>query len=96
MGVVNRLNFIGVLDLNSLLVYGTRSGGTVKVAQTIGKTYTMRTSQLRLSIKKNYENLSSCDFLIVGRGMQADKWTKESEILGKKRDSLQEQKLCSL
>jgi flavodoxin len=52
MGVVNRLNFIGVLDLNSLLVYGTRSGGTVKVAQTIGKTYTMRASQLSLSIKK--------------------------------------------
>jgi menaquinone-dependent protoporphyrinogen IX oxidase len=65
--------------MNALLVYGTRWGGTVNVAQTIGKA--LRDEGLSVDVvdaKKPPQNLDGYDLFIVGSGMRADKWTKES------------------
>ena len=65
--------------MNALLVYGTRWGGTEKVAQTIAKA--LRDEGIQVDVvdaKKAPQNIDTYDFFIVGSGMRADKWTKES------------------
>jgi menaquinone-dependent protoporphyrinogen oxidase len=65
--------------LNVLLIYGTRWGGTEKVAQTIAKTLKEEGNSVDvLDAKKSPENIASYDLVIVGSGLRADKWTKES------------------
>jgi menaquinone-dependent protoporphyrinogen oxidase len=83
--------------LNTLLVYGTRWGGTEKVAQTIGKA--LRDEGLTVDVvdaKKAPENIDSYDFIVVGSGMRADKWTKESWAFLEKNAAILKNKKTAL
>ena len=65
--------------MNVLLIYGTRWGGTEKVAQTIAKAIEQEGNSVDVfDAKKSPENIDSYDLVIVGSGLRADKWTKES------------------
>jgi menaquinone-dependent protoporphyrinogen IX oxidase len=80
--------------LNALLIYGTRWSGTEKVAQTIAKA--LKDEGISTDVfdaKKAPENITAYDFIVVGSGMRADKWTKESwEFLEKNAAALKEKK----
>ncbi len=65
--------------LNALVVYGTRWGGTEKVAQTIGKAlcddgFTVEVADA----KKAPASIEGYDLVLIGSGLSSDKWTKES------------------
>ena len=65
--------------MRALVIYGTRWGGTVAVAQKIGEAlkaegYSADVCDARQSPK----NIESFDLVIVGSGVKADKWTKEA------------------
>jgi len=80
--------------LNALIVYGTRWGGTEKVAQTIGKALTEEGFLVDVvDAKKAPTNLDNYNFVLVGSGMRADKWTKESiEFIEKNATALKTKK----
>ena len=80
--------------LNVLLIYGTRWGGTEKVAQTIAKAIEQEGNSVDVfDAKKSPENIDSYDLVIVGSGLRADKWTKESvEFIEKNADTLKTKK----
>ncbi len=66
--------------MNVLLLYGTRWGGTEKVAQAIGKTLQDEGNTVDVvDAKEAPENIDGYDLVLVGSGLRADKWTKESE-----------------
>ena len=100
-GLVNKPPKCGSLQnsldadtLNVLLIYGTRWGGTEKVAQTIAKTLKEEGNSVNvLDAKKSPENIASYDLVIVGSGLRADKWTKESvEFIEKNAAALKTKK----
>jgi len=65
--------------LNVLVIYGTRWGGTEKVAQTIGKAIQDQGHTVQvLDAKKAPQNIDVYDLVLVGSGLRADKWTNES------------------
>jgi len=67
-----------VQTLKALVVYGTRWGGTVDVAQTIAKALTQEGFSVDVvDAKKNPQNIDGYDLILVGSGLRADKWTKE-------------------
>ncbi len=76
--------------MKALLVYGTRWGGTVDVAQAIGNA--LREEGFNVDVvdaKKSPIDIQGYDLIIVGSGLRADKWTKESlTFLGKNSESL--------
>jgi menaquinone-dependent protoporphyrinogen oxidase len=80
--------------LNVLLIYGTRWGGTEKVAQTIAKAIEQAGNSVDVvDAKKSPENIDSYDLVIVGSGLRADKWTKESlEFMEKNAATLKTKK----
>lgn len=88
------LNRKGDVRMKALLVYGTRWGGTVDVAQTISKA--LREEGFTVDIvdaKKSPDDIQGYDFIVVGSGLRADKWTKESlTFLGKNSESLRTKK----
>jgi len=66
-------------DLNALVIYGTRWGGTAKVAQTIGKAIQDQGNTVEvLDVKKAPQTIDAYDLIVIGSGLRADKWTKES------------------
>ena len=71
--------------MNVLVLYGTRWGGTEKVAHVIGKAIQEAGNSVEVvDAKKAVNNIDSYDLFIVGSGIRADKWTKEPlEILDK-------------
>jgi menaquinone-dependent protoporphyrinogen oxidase len=72
-------NSLDADTLNVLLIYGTRWGGTEKVAQTIAKALKEEGNSVDvIDAKNNPENIDSYDLVIVGSGLRADKWTKEA------------------
>ena len=81
-------------QLNVLVLYGTRWGGTEKVAQTIAKAIEQEGNSVDVvDAKKSPENIDSYDLVIVGSGLRADKWTKESiEFLEKNAAALKTKK----
>lgn len=65
--------------MNVLVIYGTRWGGTEKVAQTIGKAIQDQGHTVQvLDAKKAPQNIDAYDLVLVGSGLRADKWTNES------------------
>jgi menaquinone-dependent protoporphyrinogen oxidase len=65
--------------MKALVVYGTRWGGTVDVAQTIGKALSAGGFSVDvIDAKKNPQAIESYDLILVGSGLRADKWTKEA------------------
>src|SRR4030042_5570452 len=66
-------------QLNVLVLYGTRWGGTEKVAQTIAKALKEEGNSVDVfDAKKSPQTIESYDLVIVGSGLRADKWTKGS------------------
>ena len=80
-----------------LVVYGTRWGGTVNIAEKIAQT--IRDEGCNVDVvnaKKNPPRVDLYDLIIVGSGIRADKWTKETiafmeknaELLATKKTAL--------
>ena len=83
-----------VLTLKTLVVYGTRWGGTEKVAQTIGKALKEKGHTVDvIDAKKAPQDIEAYDLVLIGSGLRADKWTKESlEFLEKNATTLKNKK----
>jgi menaquinone-dependent protoporphyrinogen IX oxidase len=83
-------------NLNVLVLYGTRWSGTEKVAQTIGKTIQEAGNTVEVvDAKKAPETIDAYDLILVGSGLRADKWTKESEVfIQKNADALKTKKMA--
>ena len=65
--------------MKALVVYGTRWGGTVAIAQKIGETLKQEGLEVTVADAKTPpETVDSYDLMVVGSGMRADKWTKET------------------
>jgi len=65
--------------MKALVIYGTRWGGTVGIAERIGKVLTNEDCIVNIAdAKKNPKALSYYDLFIIGSGIRADKWTKET------------------
>lgn len=68
-----------MVQLKALVVYGTRWGGTTDVAQAIGKALREEGIDVEVADAKNPpQNIDGFDLFVVGSGLRADKWTKES------------------
>ena len=65
--------------MKALVVYGTRWGGTVDVAEKIGNS--LRENSYDVDVvdaRKRPPNIDRYDLVIVGSGIRADCWTKET------------------
>ncbi len=62
-----------------LVVYGTRWGGTVNIAEKIGQTIKDQGYNVDVvNAKKGPPRIDLYDLVIAGSGIRADKWTKET------------------
>ena len=66
-------------DVKVLIVYGTRWGGTVKVAEKIGETLKGEGYSVDIFDAKKPPQVDPYDLIIVGSGISGGKWTKEAE-----------------
>jgi menaquinone-dependent protoporphyrinogen oxidase len=65
--------------MKALVLYGSRWGGTVAVAQKIGQTLTEEGFKVDIvDAKKPPKDISGYDLFVIGSGMRADKWVKEA------------------
>ena len=65
--------------MKALVVYGTRWGGTVSVAKKIGDT--LKEANYAVAVvdaKTKPPTVDHYDLVVVGSGLRADKWTKET------------------
>ncbi len=65
--------------LSALVVYGTRWGGTIGVSNKIEDA--LRKNGFKVDVvdaRKKMPNISNYHLVIVGSGIRADRWTKES------------------
>ncbi len=83
--------------MNTLVVYGTRWGGTVSIAEEIGQVIKDEGCNVDVvDAKKSPPRVDLYDLIIVGSGIRADKWTKETiafleknaELLASKKTAL--------
>ncbi len=65
-------------NLRALVVYGTRWGGTVKVAEKIGDVLSNQGIPTRIVDAKNPPDIKQYDLVIVGSGISAGNWTKDA------------------
>jgi menaquinone-dependent protoporphyrinogen oxidase len=78
MRLTRRLISLGEV-VKALVIYGSRWGGTVTVAEKIGQTLTAEGYAVDVAdAKKAPSDLDSYDLFVIGSGMRADKWTKEA------------------
>ena len=65
--------------MKALIIYGSRWGGTVAVAQKIGDILAEENYIIDIvDAKKKSPDPAIYDLVIVGSGIRADKWTKET------------------
>ncbi len=65
--------------MKALVLYGSRWGGTVGVAKKIGQVLKEEGYSVDVvDAKQSPQNVDSYDLVIVGSGIRADKWTKET------------------
>ncbi len=65
--------------MKALVLYGSRWGGTVGVAKKIGIVLKEESYSVDvIDAKHSPKNIESYDLVIIGSGIRADKWTKES------------------
>ena len=81
----------------TLICYGTRYGSTGEIAERIAEIH--RGKGLSVSVvnlkKENVVDLVSYDLVIVGSGIQVDKWTKEPlNFLKRNREVLSEKRVA--
>lgn len=83
--------------LKALVLYGSRWGGTVAVAQKIGETISRGGCTVDiLDAKDSPKNIERYDLFIIGSGMRADKWTKETLAFMEKNEELLQKKKTAL
>ena len=76
-------------SVKALVIYGSRWGGTVAIAKKIGQTLALKGYFVEvIDAKKPLKKLESYDLFIIGSGMRADKWTKETLAFMKKNAEL--------
>ena len=83
--------------MKALVLYGSRWGGTVAVAQRIGQA--LHQEGLNVDVmdaKKSVTNPENYDLIIIGSGMRADKWTKETLAFMDKNSKLLKTKKTAL
>jgi len=80
--------------MRALVIYGTRWGGTVAIAEKISESLKEESSSVDVfNSKKSPESIACYDLVIVGSGIRADKWTKETmDFLEKNADVLKTKK----
>ncbi len=80
--------------MKALVVYGTRWGGTVGVAERIAEG--LRTAGWRVDsvdARDHLPSVAAYDLVVVGSGIRADEWTKETlAFLAKNFKALRERK----
>ena len=64
---------------SALIVYGTRWGGTIKVAEKIGETLKEEGYSVDIFDARQSPQVDPYDLIIVGSGISGGKWTKEAE-----------------
>ena len=65
--------------MKALVIYGTRWGGTTGIGEKIGDTLKKEGYVVDvLDSKHSPQSISLYDLVIVGSGIRADKWTKET------------------
>jgi menaquinone-dependent protoporphyrinogen oxidase len=65
--------------MKALVIYGTRWGGTIPIAEKIGEILKEEGFAVDvIDAKKGPKKISSYDLVVVGSGIRADKWTKET------------------
>jgi menaquinone-dependent protoporphyrinogen oxidase len=65
--------------MKALVIYGTRWGGTTGIAKKIGDTLKKEGYIVDvLDAKLSPQSISIYDLVIIGSGIRADKWTKET------------------
>jgi menaquinone-dependent protoporphyrinogen oxidase len=65
--------------MRALVIYGTRWGGTVKVAEKIGAALAAEGIPADVAdAKQSPQDVNAYDLVVVGSGLRADKWTKEA------------------
>lgn len=80
-----------------MVLYGSRWGGTVAVAEKIGQSLTAEGFSVDvLDAKKRPQNLESYDLIVIGSGMRADKWTKETFAFMEENSLLLQKKKTAL
>jgi menaquinone-dependent protoporphyrinogen oxidase len=83
-------------DMNALVVYGTRWGGTVGVAEKIVEG--LKKAGWEVDIADAHSNVPAVagyDLVVVGSGIRADQWTKETlNFLEKNAPELREKKIA--
>ena len=83
--------------MNVLVIYGSRWGGTAEVAKKIGLTLTQEGCTVEvINAKKHPKKLETFDLFIIGSGMRADKWTKETLVFLEKNTTLLQNKKTAL
>jgi menaquinone-dependent protoporphyrinogen oxidase len=86
-----------VKQVNILVIYGSRWGGTAEIAKRIGQTLTQEGCTVEvINAKVNPKKLELYDLFIIGSGMRADKWTKETLIFLERNTSLLQSKKTAL
>ena len=79
--------------MNVLVIYGSRWGGTTEVAKKIGQTLAQEGCTVDVvNAKQTPNNLASYDLFVIGSGMRADKWTKESLFFIERNGKLLQEK----
>lgn len=65
--------------MKALVVYGSRWGGTVSIAEKIGAVLTQEGITVDVAdAKREIPTIDPYDLIIVGSGIRADKWTKDT------------------
>ncbi len=83
--------------MNILVIYGSRWGGTAEVANKIGQTLTQGGCSVDvINAKKPPKKLEPYDLFVIGSGMRADKWTKETLFFIEKNEKLLQNKKTAL
>jgi len=82
--------------MKAIVVYGTRWGGTVGVAEKIRDS--LKDANYKVDVvdaKKNSPSPVPYDLIVVGSGIRADKWTKETlKFLEKNAATLRDKKIA--
>ena len=78
---------------NILIVYGSRYGSTKQIAHHIGETLTSLGNKVDVVDAQKTPNLDDYELIIVGSGIQAGNWKKETKkFLEKNRETLRSKK----
>lgn len=97
----NSVNFkkiaVEINLMKALVFFGTRWGGTVDIAQSIGEA--LKKSEYNVDVidaRKKSPGIEGYDLIIIGSGIRADKWTRETMKFLEKNALLLRQKKTAL